>query len=125
RQTRIKGCQETHKPFRCGLAHNTMHPYPFSYAPDQTGLLFMFAATASEISLDYNSWLDEGKVILLHRISRGEIEKLMGLIAVYHSRAYEYDHKDGFLKVSNRLVDLYESGIFNLRTLIRYAIEVL
>jgi hypothetical protein len=125
RQTRIKGCHETHKPFRCGLAHNTIHPYPFSYAPEQTGLLFMFAATTSEISLDYNSWLDEEQVILLHRISQEEIEKLTARIAVSHARAYDYDHKDDFLKVIYRLIDFYESGIFNLRTLIRYSVEVL
>ena len=125
RQTRIKGCQESHKPFRCGLAHNTIHPYPFSYAPGQTGLVFMFAATTSEISLDYKSWLEEEQVIVLHRISEGEVEKLMKHIAVCHALAYDYDPRVSFLKVSQRLIEFYESGVFNLRMLIRNSIEVL
>lgn len=123
RQDRIEGCRNM-RHRHCGLPHGGHNPYPFSYAPD-AGLLFMFAATESAISLDYESWLDDEKVKHLDaRLSPGEIEELFARIYVFHSRAYSYDRKEDFADVGMKLIGFYEAGLFNLRELIRYSTEV-
>jgi hypothetical protein len=123
RQTRVPGCPKPRHGAHCGLPHGGHQPYPFSYSPE-SGLLFMFAATTSEVALDYASWLDSEKVIRLEsRLSPGEIEELLARIYVHHRKAFDYDRKADFADTSAELISLYETGRFNLREMIRVSTE--
>lgn len=123
RQTHVPGCPKLYHGAHCGLPHGGHQPYPFSYSPE-SGLLFMFAATTSEVALDYASWLDPDKVIRLEsRLSPGEIEELLARIYVHHRKAFGYDRKADFADTSSELITLYETGRFNLREMIRVSTE--
>jgi P-loop Domain of unknown function (DUF2791) len=123
RQTRVPGCPKLRHGPHCGLPHGGHQPYPFSYSPE-SGLLFMFAATTSEVALDYASWLDPEKVIRLEsKLSPGEIEELLARIYVFHRKAFGYDRKAHFADTSAELISFYESGRFNLREIIRVSTE--
>ena len=123
RQTRVPVCPTPYHGRHCELPHGGNQPYPFAYSPE-SGLLFMFAATTSQVALDYTSWLDPDKIIRLeNRLSPGEIEELLARIYVFHRKAFGYDRKANFAETSSELISLYESGRFNLRELIRVSTE--
>jgi len=122
-QTLVPVCPTPYHGRHCGLPHGGNQPYPFAYSPE-SGLLFMFAATTSQVALDYTSWLDPDKIIRLeNRLLSGEIEELLARIYVFHRKAFGYDRKADFAETSLELIGLYESGRFNLRELIRVSTE--
>jgi hypothetical protein len=123
-QSKIRACSTVHG-FGCGLAHGSQIPYPFRYA-DESSLVFMFAVTTSApILLSLAQWLDDVRIIRLeNKLSEGEIERLMAQIYVFHRRAYAYDRKEDFVHVGSALVRHYESGLINLRQLVRLSTEV-
>jgi hypothetical protein len=123
-QSKIRACSSTHG-FGCGLAHGSQVRYPFRYA-DDSPLVFMFAVTTSPPMLSsLAQWLDDARIIRLeNRLSEGEIERLMAQIYVFHRRAFDYDRKEDFVHVGSTLVRHYESGLINLRELVRLSTEV-
>jgi hypothetical protein len=86
----------------------------------------MFAVTTSApILSSLTQWLDDVRIIRLeNKLSEGEIERLMAQIYVFHRMAYDYDRKEDFVHVGSTLVRHYESGLINLRQLVRLSTEV-
>jgi hypothetical protein len=122
-QDRIPHCNEQRHGYYCGLKHNDGSPFPFFYKKE-CGLIFMFAVTRTDKAIDYDSWLDQEKIIRLDNfLTPQEIKVLISQIQKLHSDAFNYkvSHKTDAIK--DTLISRYEIGAINLRELIKTTVE--
>jgi hypothetical protein len=122
-QDKIPHCSQERHGYYCGLKHNDGSPFPFFYKKD-CGLIFMFAVTRTDISIDYDSWLAQEKIIRLDNFLSGEeIKILISQIQKLHADAFNYqvNHKTDAIK--DNLIARYEIGAINLRELIKTTVE--
>ncbi len=106
------------------LAHHHSKAHPFRFA-DQSRLLVMFAVTPSASTFDYRRWLLEEQVIQLNsHLSPESVDELMRRLQLLHCQALGSKGGNDTSEIARILLECADSGLINLRQMIRLAMEI-
>lgn len=106
------------------LTHHHSKSHPFRFA-DQSCLLVMFAVTPSASTFDYRRWLSEDQIIELSaHLSPESVEELMKRLQHLHRQALGGEGGNNTSEIARALLECADSGLINLRQMIRLAMEI-